>query len=317
MADTTNYTVTEVHIEGLMGPKGDKGDPFTYDDFTSTQLAPFEELKTSAETAATNAKTSEANAAKSAAAIEALGDNVTVVANNITYVNNVAVMADTVAKVGKNINSVIAVEGGLDNIAAVKIDLQNIDSVATYISNVEAVGQSIDSVNTVAGLSTQIKLIGSNTSAVETLYKTLNMSVEATTLSAGSSATVNQTSTDTGFKVTFGIPQGATGAKGDKGDKGDTGDTGLATVTAKGGDATAWYRKWSDGVIECGGYYATSSASQTITLPIEMPNVHYAVSLSTDQVTTSNLATTGWTATATDDAVTNTLEVRWTAIGHS
>lgn len=314
MADTTNYTVTEVHIEGLMGPKGDKGDPFTYGDFTSAQLAPFKELKTSAETAATNAKVSETNAAKSAASIQALGDNVTVVANNITYVNNVAVMADTVTKVGKNINSIIAVEGGLDNIATVKTDLQNIDSIVTYISSVEAVGHSIDNVNTVAGLSTQIKLIGSNTSAVEALYKTLNMSVEATTLNAGSSATVNQTSTDTGFKVTFGIPQGA---KGDKGDKGDTGDTGLATVIAKGGDATAWYRKWSDGVTECGGYYVISSASQTVTLPVEMPNAHYAVSLSTDQVTISALATTGWTATATDDAVTNALEVRWTAIGHS
>lgn len=47
-----------------------------------------------------------------------------------------------------------------------------------------------------------------------------SISVEATTLAAGSTATVAKTGTDEAPVFTFGIP------KGDKGDKGDTGATG-------------------------------------------------------------------------------------------
>ena len=54
----------------------------------------------------------------------------------------------------------------------------------------------------------------------------------ATTLDAGSDATVNVTSSGSNtakvFNFTFGIPKGATGAKGDTGEKGATGNTGAA-----------------------------------------------------------------------------------------
>ena len=52
------------------------------------------------------------------------------------------------------------------------------------------------------------------------------ISVSATTLAAGSAATVTKSGTDTAPSFTFGIP------KGDKGDKGDKGETGaLGTIS--------------------------------------------------------------------------------------
>ena len=56
------------------------------------------------------------------------------------------------------------------------------------------------------------------------------MSVSATTLSEGSSATVTKTEQDGVVHLAFGIPTGATGAQGDKGDKGDKGDTGEVSL---------------------------------------------------------------------------------------
>lgn len=66
-----------------------------------------------------------------------------------------------------------------------------------------------------------------------------NMSVSATTLAEGESATVTKTEQEGVVHLEFGIPTGATGAKGDKGDtgigekgekgdKGDKGDTGAS-----------------------------------------------------------------------------------------
>lgn len=211
MAETTNYEVTEVHIEGLMGPKGDKGEPFTYDDFTEAQLAPFEELKTKAETAAASALESKTLAQNAAASAEALKPDVVTVANNMAYVSAVSVMSKQLSKVGENIESVVAVDGGLDNIATVRTELETVKTVATNIDDVKTVADNIEDVNKVADISDQVKVVGSNKDAVEVMYKTLNMYAEATTLAPGSQATVTQTTTSTGFKVTFGIPQGLQG----------------------------------------------------------------------------------------------------------
>ncbi len=59
------------------------------------------------------------------------------------------------------------------------------------------------------------------------------ITVSATTLAAGSSATVTKSGTDDAPVFTFGIP------KGDKGDKGDTGDTGTAGTAATISSVTA------------------------------------------------------------------------------
>jgi len=54
-----------------------------------------------------------------------------------------------------------------------------------------------------------------------------DMSVSATTLAEGSSATVTKTETDGVVHLEFGIPRGATGAQGERGEKGDTGAQGI------------------------------------------------------------------------------------------
>lgn len=53
-----------------------------------------------------------------------------------------------------------------------------------------------------------------------------DMSVSATTLAEGESATVTKTEQDGVVHLEFGIPKGATGAQGERGEKGDKGDTG-------------------------------------------------------------------------------------------
>ena len=53
-----------------------------------------------------------------------------------------------------------------------------------------------------------------------------NMSVSATTLAEGSTATVTKTEQDGVVHLEFGIPKGQTGAQGERGEKGDKGDRG-------------------------------------------------------------------------------------------
>ena len=63
-----------------------------------------------------------------------------------------------------------------------------------------------------------------------------NMSVSATTLAEGSTATVTKTEQDGVVHLAFGIPKGQTGATGAKGDKGDKGDTGATGAKGDKGD---------------------------------------------------------------------------------
>ena len=63
-----------------------------------------------------------------------------------------------------------------------------------------------------------------------------NMSVSATTLAEGSSATVTKTETDGVVHLEFGIPRGATGAQGERGEKGDKGDTGAQGIQGERGE---------------------------------------------------------------------------------
>lgn len=73
-----------------------------------------------------------------------------------------------------------------------------------------------------------------------------SISVSATTLAAGSAATVTKTGTNSSPVFTFGIPQGAKGEKGDKGDKGATGPAGTGfspVVTAGSANSSTSYVK--------------------------------------------------------------------------
>lgn len=81
------------------------------------------------------------------------------------------------------------------------------------------------------------------------------ISVSATTLAAGSAATVTKTGTNSSPVFTFGIPQGAKGAKGEKGDKGDKGanGTGFSTVVTAGSANSTSYTTQHSGAN--GGIY--------------------------------------------------------------
>lgn len=93
---------------------------------------------------------------------------------------------------------------------------------------------------TPAEQSTIDQLIGALNSAVEQTEdaeeRIENMSVSATTLAEGSSATVTKSEQDGVVHLAFGIPTGATGATGAKGDKGDKGDTGATGAKGDKGD---------------------------------------------------------------------------------
>ena len=62
-----------------------------------------------------------------------------------------------------------------------------------------------------------------------------DMSVSATTLSEGESATVTKTEQDGVVHLEFGIPKGSTGAQGEHGEKGDKGDTGAQGIQGEQG----------------------------------------------------------------------------------
>lgn len=93
---------------------------------------------------------------------------------------------------------------------------------------------------TPAEQSTIDQLIGALNSAVEQAEdaeeRIENMSVSATTLAEGASATVTKSEQDGVVHLAFGIPKGATGATGAKGDKGDKGDTGATGAKGDKGD---------------------------------------------------------------------------------
>ena len=67
-----------------------------------------------------------------------------------------------------------------------------------------------------------------------------------------------------------------------KGAKGDRGDAGAAYITQAWSSGTSWYRQYSDGWIEQGGFYYKGSAVnnplQTVTLPTPFSTRTYVVS---------------------------------------
>lgn len=117
-----------------------------------------------------------------------------------------------------------------------------------------------------------------NDSGFLTTHPTI--SVAAKTLSAGSVATVTKSGTDAAPVFTFGIPKGADGAKGDRGDPGPQGPQGPAGSSAPTPNAYVteswrsdknWYRKWSNGFIEQGGYVEKNSSGGIINVTTNIP----------------------------------------------
>lgn len=144
-------------------------------------------------------------------------------------------------------------------------------------------------VDDVTGLQTVLNTIPTKTSQLTndsgflTTHPTI--SVAATTLSAGSVATVTKSGTDEAPVFTFGIPKGADGAKGDKGDPGPQGPQGPAGSSAPTPNAyvtetyrngKTFYRVWSNGFIEQWGF-AGGHAILTVTLPKPYSDVQYNV----------------------------------------
>ena len=147
-------------------------------------------------------------------------------------------------------------------------------------------------VTDVTGLQTVLSTIPTKTSQITndsgflTTHPTI--SVAATTLSAGSVATVTKSGTDAAPVFTFGIPKGADGAKGDKGDPGPQGPQGPAGSSAPTPNAyvtetyrngKTFYRVWSNGFIEQWGF-ASGTNKLTVTLPKpysdNLYNIHVA-----------------------------------------
>lgn len=94
-------------------------------------------------------------------------------------------------------------------------------SYTTLTGSTTTANQAIVSNGTANGWT--LKTLGSN-AFNSTSYIPTSVSVVASTLAAGSSATASYDASTN--KFTFGIPRGATGAQGATGPKGDTGDTG-------------------------------------------------------------------------------------------
>lgn len=106
-------------------------------------------------------------------------------------------------------------------------------SYTTLTGSTTTANQAIVSNGTANGWT--LKTLGSN-AFNSTSYIPTSVSVVASTLAAGSSATASYDASTN--KFTFGIPRGATGAQGPKGDKGDTGATGPAGTYTAGANIT-------------------------------------------------------------------------------
>ena len=106
-------------------------------------------------------------------------------------------------------------------------------SYTTLTGSTTTANQAIVSNGTANGWT--LKTLGSN-AFNSTSYIPTSVSVVASTLAAGSSATASYDASTN--KFTFGIPRGATGAQGATGPKGDTGPTGPAGTYTAGANIT-------------------------------------------------------------------------------
>ena len=117
--------------------------------------------------------------------------------------------------------------------------ISSASAAATSASQAASSASSASSSASQASTSaTQAALSASDavTSALEaaaSAEKIEELTVAATTLAEGSSATVTKTTESGHYKLTFGIPKGAKGDKGNKGDTGETGETGTSITSIR------------------------------------------------------------------------------------
>lgn len=139
--------------------------------------------------------------------------------------STIAENAATIMPVGKNISSVVKVADNLDSIiglAPMKKQLDELGPVATSIGQLGPAAESV-------------LICAQNLDAIQAIGGTLGLTVEATTLPAGSSATVTKTVLSDGYKLTFGLPKGEKGDTGKQGIQGERGYPGKNGVDGKDG----------------------------------------------------------------------------------
>lgn len=117
-----------------------------------------------------------------------------------------------------------------------------------------------------------------------TQFAGASATVDANTGTPSVTVTESGSGNNKGLVFSFKNLKGAKGDKGDKGDtgaKGDKGDAGTAYITEKWSSGTSWYRKYSDGWIEQGGYISVAYGSNTttVTFPKSFAGTSYTVVL--------------------------------------
>lgn len=135
----------------------------------------------------------------------------------------------TIETVANNIETVKAVGSSIEDVKKVADGIGSIPEIAPYTEEIAQVAPYVQDIQSLAPYASQIQIVSQNEEALQAIANTLGLSVDATTLAPGSSASVTKEVTPEGYKLTFNIPRGA---KGDRGEKGETGSLTTVTVTA-------------------------------------------------------------------------------------
>ncbi len=186
-------------------PKGDKGDSFTYEDFTQEQLDSLEQgARTEAEKAAASASAA-AKSASSAATAQSNASN---------YASNAKTQADRATSAAKN-----AAQDAVDE-AANRLENQvgslvkNAQNAANNAQNAAATAtQKANEASSAASTATNAAGSADNSATKAEAAKLAieNMTVDAETLAPTEKATVEKTADGNVLRLTFGLPKGDSG----------------------------------------------------------------------------------------------------------
>lgn len=113
-----------------------------------------------------------------------------------------------------------------------------------------------------------------------TQFAGASATVDANTGTPSVTVTESGSGNNKGLVFSFKNLKGEKGDKGDTGPKGDKGDAGTAYITQTWINATSWYRLYSDGFLEQGGFTVYSGVgTKKITLPKAFSTVNYIVNV--------------------------------------